>query len=81
MKKLYVYYKLKTIDVFESYFKNLAMSVHDYTYLFSGQFGVPRPWYFFVTKSYWMGSSYVSDSEMGRRNYEMNPNQQSRCLL
>lgn len=29
--------------------------------VFPGQYGVPKPWYFFVTKSYWCGSSH-SDS-------------------
>ncbi|KAL3172910.1 hypothetical protein MRX96_012654 [Rhipicephalus microplus] len=26
--------------------------------VFPGQYGVPKPWYFFVTKSYWCGASH-----------------------
>lgn len=28
-------------------------------YLFQGQYGVPKPWYFFLTKNYWLGSTAV----------------------
>ena len=44
--------------------------------VFPGEFGVPKPWYFFLTKSYWMGKpsrpsvNYDSDMDiqMGERS-------------
>ena len=52
--------------------------------VFPGQYGVPKPFYFFLTKSYWMGSSSSgsialdSDSThemgiVGDRNNEAEP--------
>ena len=42
--------------------------------VFPGEFGVPKPWYFFLTKSYWMGRPTSSahydsdlDIQMGER--------------
>nr|CAB3219609.1 ATP-binding cassette sub-family A member 1-like [Phallusia mammillata] len=31
--------------------------------VFPGQYGVPRPWYFFATRSYWFGPSKRKDSK------------------
>lgn len=33
--------------------------------LLSGQFGMPRPWYFPFTKSYWFGEEYDEKSLPG----------------
>lgn len=30
--------------------------------VFPGQYGIPRPWYFFVLKSYWCGGVSEKDS-------------------
>ena len=42
--------------------------------VFPGEFGVPKPWYFFLTKSYWKGGPSRSahydsdlDIQMGER--------------
>ena len=54
--------------------------------VFPGEYGVPKPWYFFLTKSYWTGrpsgSAHHQDSysvpdialgERERRNNEAEP--------
>lgn len=54
--------------------------------VFPGQYGVPKPWYFFVTKSYWCGTSRPSegkskwqlcngsvDAESSREDFEDEP--------
>ena len=51
--------------------------------VFPGEYGVPKPWYFFITKSYWFGphigvSPSDSDLELGvansTKNIEKEPN-------
>ena len=43
--------------------------------VFPGKYGVPRPWYFFVTKSYWFGSdgNYMPtlDTKATKQNADM----------
>ncbi|XP_077981076.1 phospholipid-transporting ATPase ABCA1-like [Glandiceps talaboti] len=39
--------------------------------VFPGQFGMPRPWYFPVTKSYWCGSSSRGEMSLDNPTYEM----------
>lgn len=43
--------------------------------VFPGQYGVPRPWYFPFTKSYWCGREISDNQDYGNTNYEMNTNQ------
>ena len=53
-------------------------------FFIAGEFGVPLPWYFPVTKSYWCGSSQAgkhqdSQSYNFNHSYELNQNQESKC--
>ena len=43
-----------TFNKFSLTFKNFRRYVEN---VFPGEFGVPRPWYFFVQKSYWIGET------------------------
>ena len=46
--------------------------------VFPGEYGVPKPWYFFITKSYWLGPATIgvspsdSDLELGVTNSPKN---------
>lgn len=46
-----------------------------------GQYGMPRPWYFFATKSYWLGYSSRVDGNVDlNAPFEMDSNHNSKCL-
>ncbi len=50
--------------------------------LYPGQYGVPRPWYFFVTKSYWFGSSITDTQDyLHSQGMELDQQQQSKTSL
>merc|ERR550532_3452712 len=45
--------------------------------VFPGQYGVPRPWYFCFTRSYWCGKNYNKDDlSQSRRAFEMEQSQE-----
>lgn len=47
--------------------------------VFPGQYGMPRPWYFFVTKSYWCGKTYPLEVNVDN-SYNLNTNNQGIIL-
>lgn len=55
---------------FEAFYNMFTLIYIFYTciyYIFIGQYGVPKPWYFFLTKTYWCNkaekNSLFSDIE------------------
>ena len=61
-------------------FKDLYTLKNSTNYVL-GQYGVPRKWYFFVTKSYWWGVSNGLVENSPSHNYELNTNQECKLTL
>uniref|UniRef100_A0A8C5A380 ABC transporter domain-containing protein n=1 Tax=Gadus morhua TaxID=8049 RepID=A0A8C5A380_GADMO len=39
--------------------------------VFPGQYGIPKPWYFLVTRSYWCGTTAAASTYKGGNSYRM----------
>ena len=51
------------------------ISIHLTFMIFLGEYGIPKPWYFLFTRSYWFGSnkkrSYLRSSRIGSSNLDL----------
>jgi len=50
--------------------------------IFAGEFGVPKPWYFPLTSSYWYSKGYAIDNvALDQHNIELDANNEGDYLL